>query len=90
MVVLRPAHISAATTSPTRKFRSTTWSSKPSFAGPTCFQRGDNNYYNQNGDYIAKQRSTSIRYRRDLAVEKGALDATDDPVWTAEDELKEL
>ena len=21
-----------------------------SFAGPTCFQRGDNNYYNQNGD----------------------------------------
>lgn len=60
-----------------------------SFAGPTCFQRGDNNYYNQNGDFIARQRSTSIRYRRDLAVEMGALDATEDPVWTAE-ELKEL
>jgi hypothetical protein len=60
-----------------------------SFAGPTCFQRGDNNYYNQQGDYIARQRSTSIRYRRDLAVEMGALDATEDPQWTAE-ELKEL
>lgn len=52
------------------------------FAGPTCFQRGDNNYYNQDGDFIAKQRSTSIRYRRDLAVEMSALDDTEDPVWT--------
>lgn len=60
-----------------------------SFAGPTCFQRGDNNYYNQNGDYIAKQRSTSIRYRRDAAVEMGSLDATEDPEWS-EQELKEL
>lgn len=59
------------------------------FAGPTCFQRGDNNYYNQNGDYIAKQRSTSIRYRRDAAVEKGSLDAADDPVWS-DQELAEL
>lgn len=32
------------------------------FAGPTCFQRGDNFYYNQNGELVAKQRSTSIRY----------------------------
>ena len=39
-----------------------------SFAGPTCFQRGDNNYYNQDGDFIAKQRSTSIRYSREAAV----------------------
>jgi len=52
------------------------------FAGPTCFQRGDNNYYNQNGDYIARQRSTSIRYRADLAVEMGSMDATEDPQWT--------
>lgn len=61
------------------------------FAGPTCFQRGDNNYYNQNGDFIAKQRSTAIRYRADLAVEMGAADANaaDDPVWTAE-QLSEL
>ncbi len=33
------------------------------FAGPTCFQRGDNHYYNDRGDKIATQRSTSIRYR---------------------------
>ncbi|TGD72307.1 hypothetical protein E4634_15190 [Mangrovimicrobium sediminis] len=55
------------------------------FAGPTCFQRGDNNYYNQDGDLIAKQRSTSIRYRRDLAEEKGVDPAAmDDPEWTDE------
>ncbi len=60
-----------------------------SFAGPTCFQRGDNNYYNQNGDHIAKQRSTSIRYRRDAAVEMGSLDAAEDPVWT-DQELADL
>lgn len=53
------------------------------FGGPTCFQRGDNNYYNQNGEFIAKQRSTSIRYRADLAREMGSLAAaTDDPEWT--------
>jgi hypothetical protein len=59
------------------------------FAGPTCFQRGDNNYYNQAGDFIARQRSTSIRYRADLAVEMGSLDATEDPVWTRE-QLEEV
>lgn len=53
------------------------------FAGPTCFQRGDNNYYNTEGEMIAKQRSTSIRYRRDLAVEMGSLaDDTSDPDWS--------
>ena len=60
-----------------------------SFAGPTCFQRGDNNYYNQNGDFIAKQRSTSIRYRRDLAVEMGSQDPTEDPLWS-DQEIKDL
>lgn len=62
-----------------------------SFAGPTCFQRGDNNYYNQSGDFIAKQRSTAIRYRADLAVAMGAADANaaDDPLWTPE-QLSEL
>lgn len=62
------------------------------FAGPTCFQRGDNNYYNQDGDFIAKQRSTTIRYRADLALEMGAIkDSEDDPVWTPEqlDELED-
>jgi hypothetical protein len=52
------------------------------FAGPTCFQRGDNNYYKEDGTMFAKQRSTAIRYRRDLAVEMGSMTETDDPPWT--------
>jgi hypothetical protein len=52
------------------------------FAGPTCFQRGDNHYYNAQGDKIATQRSTSIRYRADLARKIGSLTATEDPEWT--------
>ena len=52
------------------------------FAGPTCFQRGDNNYYNQHGELLAKQRSTSIRYRADLAREMSSLTATEDPEWS--------
>lgn len=56
------------------------------FAGPTCFQRGDNNYYNQDGDFIARQRSTAIRYRADLALEMGSMAGDeDDPVWTDEE-----
>ena len=59
------------------------------FAGPTCFQRGDNNYYNQNGDKIAKQRSTSIRYRAEAGGESVNLEDAEDPVWT-KDELEAL
>ncbi|WP_317932290.1 MaoC family dehydratase N-terminal domain-containing protein [Halioxenophilus sp. WMMB6] len=60
------------------------------FAGPTCFQRGDNYYYNQHGDLIATQRSTAIRYRPDLAREMGGSPGdADDPVW-GDDELREL
>lgn len=59
------------------------------FAGPTCFQRGDNYYYNQEGDLIGKQRSTSIRYRPDLAREMASSDAADDPEW-GDDELEKL
>ncbi len=54
------------------------------FAGPTCFQRGDNHYYNAQGDKIATQRSTSIRYRADLAREMGSLKASEDPEWSDE------
>ncbi len=56
------------------------------FAGPTCFQRGDNRYYNEKGDKIATQRSTSIRYRADLAREMGSLsaNAAEDPEWSDE------
>ena len=53
------------------------------FAGPTCFQRGDNDYYNQHGERIARQRSTTIRYRADLAREMSVLTATEDPEWSA-------
>jgi hypothetical protein len=59
------------------------------FAGPTCFQRGDNNYYNQHGDYIARQRSTSIRYSPSLAVQMGSMEAAEDPEWS-EKELEAL
>ena len=52
------------------------------FAGPTCFQRGDNDYYNDRGDKLATQRSTSIRYSADRAREVGSLNATEDPEWT--------
>jgi acyl dehydratase len=59
------------------------------FAGPTCFQRGDNHYYNDRGDKIATQRSTAIRYRADMAREMGSLKASDDPEWT-DAQLEEL
>jgi len=52
------------------------------FAGPTCFQRGDNFFYNQHGDLLSKQRSTAIRYNPDLAREKAAMEPSEDPEWT--------
>ena len=58
------------------------------FGGPTCFQRGDNFYYNQDGDLIAKQRSTSIRYNQ-AQGQKNTPEGEDDPVWT-DDELEAL
>ena len=60
-----------------------------SFAGPTCFQRGDNFYYNQHGDLVAKQRSTSIRYSQAAGKDNVPTDNQDDPVWT-DDELEAL
>ena len=61
------------------------------FAGPTCFQRGDNFYYNQRGELVAKQRSTSIRYSQEAgaASQSDTTDGHDDPVWTDE-ELEQL
>ncbi|MEZ5737077.1 MAG: MaoC family dehydratase N-terminal domain-containing protein [Novosphingobium sp.] len=59
------------------------------FAGPTCFQRGDNNYYRHDGAMVAKQRSTSIRYRPDLAVEMNSLTQTEDPDWS-DDDLEDI
>ena len=59
--------------------------------GPTCFQRGDNFYYNQHGDLVAKQRSTSIRYSQAAgeAMQAEASTAQDEPVWS-DDELEAL
>lgn len=57
---------------------------KTKFAGPTMFSRGDTTYVNQRGEIVAKQRSTSVRYRADLAREKGFFSERDDPQWTDE------
>ncbi len=56
-----------------------------SFAGPTCFQRGDNFYRNQNGELVAKQRSTSIRYSAEAGGENVNMDDAEDPVWTSDE-----
>ena len=53
--------------------------------GPTCFQRGDNNYSNQHGEPIAKQRSTALRYNAHAGG--SAVNEADfaDPEWTDEE-----
>jgi hypothetical protein len=53
------------------------------------FSRGDTTYVNQRGEILCKQRSTSIRYRPDLAREKAQFDDTRDPEWTL-DQLAEV
>ncbi len=59
--------------------------SNTSFAGPTCFQRGDTLYINQRGERIALQRSTAIRYQVRQAKEKQRYTAeVGEPEWTAE------
>jgi acyl dehydratase len=57
--------------------------------GPTCFQRGDNNYYNQNGEQIAKQRSTGIRYLASAGGDTVNTAEFDEPEWS-DDELESL
>ena len=56
------------------------------FAGPTVFQRGDTTYVNQDGQVLARQRSTAIRFLG--ANLKKATTEKDDgstlPVFTAE------
>jgi acyl dehydratase len=60
-----------------------------SFAGPTCFQRGDTLYINQRGERVALQRSTSIRYRVRDAREKKLFAEPAEPTW-ADDQLADL
>jgi hypothetical protein len=52
------------------------------FAGPTMFSRGDTTYINDKGIVVCKQRSTSIRYRADLARERSEFGQEREPVWT--------
>jgi acyl dehydratase len=59
------------------------------FAGPTCFQRGDNYYRNQRGELIAKQRSTSIRYKAAAGGAATNMEEAEDPSWTDE-QLEQL
>jgi acyl dehydratase len=63
--------------------------SETSFAGPTCFQRGDTLYINQRGERVALQRSTAIRYPVKEAKEKKVFDEAEDPEWS-DPELAEL
>ncbi|MFA7584621.1 MAG: MaoC family dehydratase N-terminal domain-containing protein [Novosphingobium sp.] len=60
------------------------------FAGPTCFQRGDNNYYKQDGTLFAKQRSTAIRYDPELAVEMASMSGDEEPPAWTDDELEDI
>ncbi len=59
------------------------------FAGPTMFSRGDTTYVSGRGQFVCKQRSTSIRYRADLAREKGEFADAKEASWTDE-QLEEL
>jgi hypothetical protein len=56
------------------------------FAGPTCFQRGDNNFTNQNGELILKQRSTSIRYNKEAGSETVNTEDFEEVTWNDEEE----
>ena len=70
MVVLRPRAFSRGDLIHNERIPFDYVVKETKFAGPTCFQRGDNHYYNAQGDKIALQRSTSIRY----SAEAGARD----------------
>ena len=59
------------------------------FAGPTCFQRGDNFYRNQRRELLAKQRSTAIRYSAKAGGDSVNMGDTEDPHW-GDDELEAL
>ncbi|TAK99459.1 MAG: hypothetical protein EPO08_16410 [Rhodospirillaceae bacterium] len=57
------------------------------FAGPTCFQRGDNHYLNDRGERIATQRATTLRYSAAAGramAEKAIAAASEEPQWTDE------
>jgi hypothetical protein len=57
--------------------------------GPTCFQRGDNYYTNQNGQLLAQQRSTAIRYNAAAGGANVKTEDFDEPEWN-DDEIAAL
>lgn len=62
------------------------------FAGPTMFSRGETVYMNQRGERVARQWSTAVRYRADVAREKRFFEQTAPrPTWTAQqlDDIEE-
>ena len=59
------------------------------FAGTTMFSRGDTSYINQNGEVIAKQRSTSIRYVAEQARERGVFMNDQEKSWS-DSELEDV
>lgn len=59
-----------------------------SFAGPTMFSRGDTNYVRDDGAFICKQRSTSIRYLAEEARKRARFSEEKDPQWTEEQLLE--
>jgi len=60
------------------------------FAGPTMFSRGETLYVNQRGETVARQWSTAVRYRADLARARGFFErAAPRPTWT-EDRLAQV
>ena len=57
--------------------------SETKFAGPTMFSRGETIYTNQRGDRVARQWSTAVRYRADVARDRGFFaQAAPLPRWT--------
>jgi len=64
--------------------------SETKFAGPTMFSRGETIYVNQRGDQVAKQWSTAVRYRADIARDRGFFEqAAPRREWT-ESRLAEI
>jgi acyl dehydratase len=56
------------------------------FAGPTMFQRGDTNYFNQTGEPVAIQRSTAVRFLPENARRLGFMETqTEDVHWTRDE-----
>jgi acyl dehydratase len=55
------------------------------FSGPTVFQRGDTNYFNQRGEAVAIQRSTAVRFLVENAQRLGFMETQTEQVhWTPE------